>query len=409
VVIWDPASGSNNNAGYFDASLAGAGTDYPAAQATPILSPTDLACASGTTTLTSVVGGFTAAMVGNAINITAGTNLTAGLYVITARTDTNTVTLDRTPTSGGDGSSGTGYVGGRLAVFTDAFLELSVPGMQHHVWATGTMTLTENIYISAGKGTTAARVRIEGRSSTGTANPTGDNRPLIAAGAYGFVGAACDYYAIINLRVTTTGADGLRTGNYCTIIGCHVNNTSTSTGREAIYSGNYCTVIGCEAQCAYGIGISGADNNAQIRRCYVHDSGISGSSTKRGISVSSYCVVDECVVETCATGVTFANAVNYVTRCAIDGCTVGINGTAAYNVLTVENCIIANCTDAAILTEFRSSDIVRSCNLYNNTNDLTLIASEACIDADPQFDGSGSWARTAVTTADAAAMTLGVG
>ena len=108
VVIWDPSAGSNNNAGYFDASLANAGTDYTAAQATPILALTDLACTAGTTTLTSATGGFTAAMIANGIYIASGTNFTAGLYVITAYTDTNTVTLDRSPAPSNNGSGGVG-------------------------------------------------------------------------------------------------------------------------------------------------------------------------------------------------------------------------------------------------------------------------------------------------------------
>lgn len=106
--------GSDNNGSGFDSGLAGAGTNY-ALRATAILSLTDLACTSGSTTLTSATGGFTAAMIGNAIHITTtgtGAHFVIGYYFITAVGSSTSVTLDRTPTTGGNGAAGTGAVGG---------------------------------------------------------------------------------------------------------------------------------------------------------------------------------------------------------------------------------------------------------------------------------------------------------
>lgn len=116
TTVWEIQSGGSDAAagGGFNASRTGAGTDY-SLQTSPQYSPTDLAASSASTTLTSAAGGFTAAMVGNLIRITAGTNVAAGHYEITAYTNSTTVTLDRTPTSGGALSGGTGYVGGCLA------------------------------------------------------------------------------------------------------------------------------------------------------------------------------------------------------------------------------------------------------------------------------------------------------
>ena len=113
TTVWELRSdGSDNNGGGYTSG----GTDY-SQQAAAELNPTDLAMAQSSTTLTSATGGFTSAMVGNVIQITAGTNFDTGWYEITAYTNTNTVTLDRTAASGGNGSSGTGYVGGALASF----------------------------------------------------------------------------------------------------------------------------------------------------------------------------------------------------------------------------------------------------------------------------------------------------
>ena len=107
--------GDDTNGAGFDSAISGAGTDYTD-QASPQLSLSDLATpGAASTTLTSATGGFTAAMIGNCIRISSGTNFTAGYYFITGYTDTNTVTLDRTPTSAGAGSSGVGKLGGAWA------------------------------------------------------------------------------------------------------------------------------------------------------------------------------------------------------------------------------------------------------------------------------------------------------
>jgi hypothetical protein len=115
--VWElRTSGADTNGGGFKAGASG--TDYSQQDAAQ-LSLTDLACADGsTTTLTSATGGFTTAMIGNLIQIASGTNFTAGFYEITARTDTNTVTIDRNPTTGSAASAGVGKVGGALATFS---------------------------------------------------------------------------------------------------------------------------------------------------------------------------------------------------------------------------------------------------------------------------------------------------
>lgn len=119
------AGGNALNGGGYDSAISGAGTNYCDQDAAQ-LSLTDFATSgAGSTTLTSATGGFTSAMIGNCIRIASGTNFQAGYYFVTARTDTNTVTLDRTPTSGGAGSGGTGRLGGAFATTCDS---LSIGG-----------------------------------------------------------------------------------------------------------------------------------------------------------------------------------------------------------------------------------------------------------------------------------------
>ena len=105
--VWRVRVGGNasNGAGY-DSTISGAGTDY-SQQDSPQLSLTDLVC-SGDTTVTSVTGGFTTAMIGNAMKMSGG-GATEGYYFVITCTDTNTITVDRTP---GTVVAGTGKVGG---------------------------------------------------------------------------------------------------------------------------------------------------------------------------------------------------------------------------------------------------------------------------------------------------------
>jgi hypothetical protein len=185
--VWECQVGGSDTAagGGFNATRAGAGTDY-SLQTTAQYSPTDLAAGSGSTTLTSAAAGFTSAMVGNLIRITAGTNVAAGHYEITAYTNSTTVTLDRTPTSGGALSGGTGYVGGALASPGYAG---SVMQTGNDVWIkAGTYALTSTTRnVSGGRVTTNGGSNQDVARWIGYTITRGDSstRPLLqASGAF---------------------------------------------------------------------------------------------------------------------------------------------------------------------------------------------------------------------------------
>ena len=113
TTVWRVRIGGNDvNAGCFDPMVVGAGTDYTEQDAAQ-LTLTDLASAGASTTLSSAIGGFTAAMVGNGVRISGGTGFTAGLYIIAGYTSSNAVTLDRAPSTGA-ASGATGRVGGAV-------------------------------------------------------------------------------------------------------------------------------------------------------------------------------------------------------------------------------------------------------------------------------------------------------
>ena len=111
---WIRVGGSSSNAGGFDASIAGAGTNY-ANQDAAQYTFTDLASAGGSATVTSAAAGFTSDMVGNAITISSGgATYTHGYYVITTYNSSTSVTLDRVCSSGAE-TVGVGVVGGAFA------------------------------------------------------------------------------------------------------------------------------------------------------------------------------------------------------------------------------------------------------------------------------------------------------
>jgi len=128
---WIRTDGNDLNGAGFDSGISGAGTNY-CDQASPQLALTDCATSSsGDTQLTSVSGGFTSAMIGNAIRLTngsSGANLTHGDYFITGYSSSNSVTLDRAPDNGGGGISGcTGNVGGAWASIEYTITTVATP------------------------------------------------------------------------------------------------------------------------------------------------------------------------------------------------------------------------------------------------------------------------------------------
>lgn len=84
----------------------------------------DLAMVQDSTTLTSVTGGFTVGMIGEKIYISGGTNFISGWYEITGHTDTNTVILDSTAATAGNGEKGKCGMGGIVEILLSG-VELS--------------------------------------------------------------------------------------------------------------------------------------------------------------------------------------------------------------------------------------------------------------------------------------------
>lgn len=112
--------GASTNGGGFDSGVASAGTDY-SQQAAAQLSLTDGVTDGSNPTITSVTGGFTAAMIGNYVYYSGGTgSLTARRRVIVGVPDGNTLTIDSITTAASTGV--TVKVGGALSSLADALV-----------------------------------------------------------------------------------------------------------------------------------------------------------------------------------------------------------------------------------------------------------------------------------------------
>ncbi len=381
--VWEfRATGSNNNGGGFYNRNPGTSVDYSQQDAAQ-LNLTNLATNGAGTGLSSVTGGFTAAMVGNIINITAGTGFTPGWYEITAYADTNNVTIDRS--AGASASSGTGYIGGARAVPTDAFFEQLTAGNIVY-FKIGTYTLTENIITASTVGTAADPVVVEGYNSARGDNPTGDNRPTIVASTYDwrFVGSGNNTYMTFrNLIVTSINSNGaFYLYAYATVENCKAIQSSASAYNAFYIASGFVKIINSEAVSTNGNAID-ARGYSEIIGCYIHDSSV-------GIyTYGSVILILHNIIDTCTTGI-YGGDTNYFNKAVMNNtiynCTTGISVTVAERGWLVANNIIDSCTTGASW----SSEVKNSWwdynNWHNNGTDVSNVTKgDNALALDPQF------------------------
>jgi len=274
--VWECRSTGNlaNGGGYYNRD-PGTSVDYSQQDAAQ-LSLTDLACVTTTTTLTSATGGFTAAMAGNVIKITSGTNFIAGWYEITAYTNTNTVTLDRTPVTGSNGSSGAGKVGGGIALGSDTidneFWVQVVAG--NTIYVTGTWTFSESVNASASDGTNVLPIKLIGYKTTRATTPYLADRPDWTQGAFYFLPG--DYWIVQNIHAIGSGASGVLacSGDGPVISNCQVLNNSGTAGRSALGTGAYAIVRHCDIASTNGTAVLPSAAALRLGLSRIHDSAV---------------------------------------------------------------------------------------------------------------------------------------
>lgn len=103
--------GSDYNGGGYDSTITGATVNLASGQYAA-LTASGLECTAGSTTVTSVYGGFTSDMIGNYINIYDGYEYTFHCYAISGVPNSTTLELASSPSPSLDAVSGVGKIGG---------------------------------------------------------------------------------------------------------------------------------------------------------------------------------------------------------------------------------------------------------------------------------------------------------
>lgn len=372
AVAWEvKATGSDLNGGGFTAG--GSGTNYSHQDAAQ-LSVTD-GSAAGTTTLTSVTGGFTTAMVDNILQVSGGT-LTAGFYRIVSRTDTNNVVLDRTP---GTGSLSTVKVGGRFATIQKAQDAMTI---SDKIFAVGAFTTTATTTLS--KTTLPVASRMQSRLIGGATSANDGGRATITLSTNSNLSAiqtTGDGWSIENFVIDgnnlsgSIGIDIVGTSfGMVNVTNCKIVNTKNL----AIYghANSWILIEDCEiTSCTDGIYVGG--QRVSVVRCFIHDNALVSYSP---IHFLTSC--DECHV-----------AWNLVTNNT--GCTYGIfsgGGTCRITNNTVYNSGAIGVTTSG---NYYGPMIVRN-NIIVNSAGYGMVGASG-YPAQPWWDGNAYYNNTSGT------------
>lgn len=312
IVFEIRTDGSDTNGGGYKSN---AGTTDYSQQAAAQLTVTDASC-TGNTTVTSVTGGFTAAMVGNLIYLSSG----PGWYEITARTDTNTITIDR---NGPNASGMTANVGGALA---------SPGGLGALLVAVGGITAGQKAYIKSGTyNLTGTTVNVSGGPlDLSVANLT--NKSFLLKG-----------YQTTRSDYTGTRPVIAANGNAPTQM---IKNGGNNSGPHTFDN----LEIDGGSQATNGIVGTGSTTSFAFN-CYVHD--CDGSAAFSGITAIL------CKAYSCAA---FGFTSGYAAYCWADACETGF-GTGAINC---HFCIASNNSADGFSSQLT---VAFNCISYNNGGD----------------------------------------
>ncbi len=402
--VWEVRStataGNVNGGGY-----TSGGTDYsqqPDAQ----LTKADLSTSgAGATTVTSNLSGFTDQMVGNIMHITAGTNFQAGWYEIITFTDANNVILDRTPSSGGAGATGTFYVGGALSLAStldDDFFEAVIGGNTIHV-KSGTYTLGEAVAVSSTSSTAQSPVIVIGYSSNRNDNPVGSTRPIIAGGAN--LISFARYWILKCLIFTGTGTSVVLSGTATSGIlahNCKALNSSTNASRNAFYTGSAGggAFTFCEGISQNGVGIA-TEFSIVLFGCYAHDS-VTGVNLNSSNTHVLFCLIESnsTTAINCVSTSGFSNFHHntiYGSEAKI-GTGILMTSTAANNHLTGNIFYGLTTGINQSTTQFFSNYGFYNCFNNNGTNATNYTLDSTDLTSSPQFVGASQLSGLTATT-----------
>ena len=408
-MIWEfrPTVGNNNNGGAFKQGATG--TDY-SQQSSPQVSYTDLVIdGADNTKVTSALNPFSAAHVGNVINVMGGTGFTAGRYEVVSVAG-NIATLDR---AAGTVSStgGTGNLGGALDFITDSWMDNDYRAdgasvNRIYIKNTGTMTISENITSANKQGTDARQCLLEGYNATRGDAPAGNNRPLINLGANSWdFDQNCQRWSINHLRFTSSSTNAMATANASIVQNCKFSSTGGSGKYAVLSGGNFVTpqsgviFIDCEITNPGGTAVGLATQSyvggmTIMIGCWIHDC-LLGMS-RQGSNFQSVYLMD-CIFQNCSNSALTGISITYkfIKNCTFYGASIP-TGTAVNVTFAPVGCVWINnifygWSFAIGLGTGSQALYADYNNFFNNTTDrLNAVAGPHDTALDPQFVAVGS-------------------
>jgi hypothetical protein len=409
----DAATGNALYGGAFDPVSGTPGTNYAWGAGQTVISwlaaggtnTNDLASTSASSwlVLTSAARNFVAADVGNIINITAGTNFTAGRYQIIS-VAANAATLDRACGATGDASAGSGYLGGAWAGLVAADIQTATTKMVagNKIWIKyNASAYTLPSAITAGKaGTAVLPILLSGYYATHGDNPSiaSGQQPTISHSTYKWTFA--EYWQIKYLThtiATTSSTQGVVTGNYNVTMACKFVQTSTGV---IFYSGDFARIIGCEMSGCKGAYAFSINQAAIVVGCYIHDCNCSTAAlTCTGQGAAAICNI----IESCTIGINVGmNPVSLYGNTVVN-CSKGIS--SATNIVHAINNIVAYCGTGIIWTTQTDINFFLNNNIYGCTTPTSGVATTGSYapiggtTADPEFVTPIATGTTATTNA----------
>lgn len=277
-----PTNGADTSGGGFVTGASG--TDRSQQNAAQI-TYTDLVIGATTTELTSAAFPFSAAEVGNIIQITGGTGFTVGFYQVVS-VSVITATMDRSVGTGAS-TGGTGALGGALKTLDKA----------DTAWAAGNKVYIKNeawneqATLTGTAGTSANPIRIIGYNAARDDNPTGANRPVCDRASAAGDGLTLNMNGLVfeNLIFKSSAGDAVsavtNTNRDVTFVNCRLTGNGGDGFNDGGLRGHMLLFIRCEIDANTSDGVendANTDSCAIFVGCYVHNNGATGATLGSG-------------------------------------------------------------------------------------------------------------------------------
>ncbi len=336
---------------------------------------TDLASAGAGLTVSSAAQPFNKQHVGNGLNITSGTNFTAGRYVIASVAANVATVIGPGNITTGVGSGGNGKLGGGLNDLNTLQGKI-VPGS--YMYCNGTITMSSGCSITTA-GTNSLPMKISGYGTTrgdgviGRDKSTGllitTNCATISVNVYQI--SIGNYYVVDSLNISTNVATfAFQGASYSIISFCKCTNSSTSANGIGIGGGTNNLVSNCDV---YLTGVSGAAigiigyASSLVENCFVS----MASAAQFGFySNGVHAIFYNCITSGTGTGGTGNSGTGaFFVNCTFSRGKNGINfPSTTTHVNFISNCILTDNTDYGISCVATTVPVrLMNCRLRDNT------------------------------------------